>query len=368
MKILIDIGHPAHVHYFKNFIKIMSSKGHKFLISSRNKEMEHYLLNAYDIPFVNRGKGKKSIFGKIAYLFKADYLLIKQAKIFKPNLLLSFDSVYLSHVSKLLNIPHIAFDDTEHAKLEHLMSLPFTKTILTPSCYNKDLGKNQIRFNGYMELCYLHHNYFKPDPLVLELLGVKKDEKYIIIRFVSWNASHDVGQTGLSLEMKHEIVKELSKYAKVFISSEGELPDDLKKYQIKIPPEKMHDALAFATLFLGEGATMASECAMLGTPAIYINSLTAGTLEEQEKSKLLFGFRNPKGVLEKAIELLSTSNLQQEFQKRRQKMLADKIDVTAFMVWFIEKYPESVNIMKENPSEIEKRFHRVNLDYQNKFR
>ena len=349
MKILIDINHPAHVHYFKNFIKIMSGKGHKFLIISRNKEIEHYLLNIYNIPFVDRGKGKKSILGKTTYLFKTNYLMFKQAKKFKPDILLSFDSVYLAHVSKSLNIPYIAFDDTEHAKLEHLLSFPFTKFILTPSCYNKDLGKKQIRFDGYMELCYLHPNRFTPDTSVLDLLGVKQDKKYVIIRFVSWNASHDLGQSGLNIEKKHEIVKELPKYAKVFISSEGELPEDLKKYQIKIPPEKMHDALAFATLFVGEGATMASECACLGTPAIYVNSLTAGTLEEQERYRLLFGFRKSEGVIEKAIELLNTPNLKQEFQQRRQKMLSDKIDVTAFMVWFVENHPESAKIMKENP-------------------
>jgi len=37
-------------------------------------------------------------------------------------------------------------------------------------------------------------------------------------------------------------------------------------------------------------------------------------------------------------------------------MLADKIDVTAFFVWFIENYPDSAKIMKENP------------DYQYKFK
>jgi len=362
MRILIDIGHPAHVHYFRNFIKIMEKKGHEFLIISRNKEIEHYLLNKYNIPFIDKGKGQNSLIGKSFYYLKAVYIIFIKAIRFRPNMLLSFGSPYASFVSKLINKPHIMFNDTEHAKLSHLLSDPFAKTILTPLCYNKDLGKKQIRFNGYMELCYLHPNYFTPDPSILDLLKVKKDEKYVILRFVSWNASHDIWHSGLSLEIKHKAVKELSKYAKVFISSEGNLPKDLKQYQIKFPPEKIHDALAFATLFIGEGATMSSECAMLGTPAIYINSLTAGTLEEQEKSKLLFGFRNPKGVLEKAIELLSTSNIKKQYRKYRQKMLRDKIDVTAFMIWFIEKYPESVNIMKENSSEIEKRFHRVNLD------
>ncbi len=354
MKILIDIGHPAHVHYFRNFIKIMGKKGHEFLITSRNKEIEHYLLNSYDIPFISRGSGEKSLLGKITYLFKADYLLFKQTRKFKPDLLLSFDSVYLSHVSKLLNIPHIAFDDTEHAKLEHLLSLPFTKCILTPSCYTKDLGEKQIRFNGYMELCYLHPNYFKADPSILNLLGVKKDEKYIIMRFVSWNASHDIGHSGIPIEMKHKAVKELSKYAKVFISSESELPDDLKKYQILIPPEKMHDALAFSSLLYGESATMASECACLGIPSIFHDNNGRGyTTEEEEKYGLVFNYSESSSdqnkSLKKAIELLETPNLKQEFQNRRQKMLADKIDVTAFMVWFIENYPESVTIMKENP-------------------
>ena len=38
-----------------------------------------------------------------------------------------------------------------------------------------------------------------------------------------------------------------------------------------------------------------------------------------------------------------------EWQKRREKMLADKIDVTAFLVWFIDNYPGSVRTMKTNP-------------------
>jgi hypothetical protein len=95
---------------------------------------------------------------------------------------------------------------------------------------------------------------------------------------------------------------------------------------------------------------------MLGTPAIYVNTLSAGTLEEQEKYGLLFGYRNSEGILEKALELLKTPNLKEEFQARRQKMLADKIDVTAFMVWFVENYPQSVQMMKDNP------------DYQDNFR
>ena len=47
MRILIDIGHPAHVHYFKNFIWQMQKKGHEFMITARDKEVALNLLDKY---------------------------------------------------------------------------------------------------------------------------------------------------------------------------------------------------------------------------------------------------------------------------------------------------------------------------------
>jgi predicted glycosyltransferase len=356
MKILIDIGHPAHVHYFKNFTKIMSDQGHRILVTSRNKEIEHHLLKQYKIAFKSRGKGKNTLIGKAIYYFIAISVIYRHAKIFCPDLFISFGSPYAAITSKLFSKPHIVFNDTEHAKLSHLLTDSFSNIILTPSCYKRNLGDKQIQFNGYMELCYLHYNYFIPDPKIYCALDLKKKEKYIIMRFVSWNANHDIGHSGLNFEMKKKIVQTLSKYVRLFISSEGAFSDDFNQYKINIPPEKMHDALAYATLFIGEGATMASECAVLGTAAIYVNSLTAGTLEEQEHYGLINGFRNSRGVLDRALELLKMPNLKKECKIRRQKMLINKIDVTAFMVWFVENYPRSIIIMRNDP------------DYQYRFR
>lgn len=350
MKILIDIGHPAHVHLFKNLILKLNKNRHELLITARNKEVTFNLLDSIKISYISRPGSKKGLFYKGIGLLIITKALFSIAKKFKPDLLIGgVGNVYISILGKLIKKPSIIFDDTEHAKYELFFIKKISSNIITPDCYLKNFGKKQITYKGYHESCYLHPNYFKPAYSILNLLGVNKDEKYVIMRFISWNASHDIGHSGLSLEMKRKAVKEFSKYAKVFISSEGELPEDLKQYQIKIPPEKMHDALAFATLFVGEGATMASECAMLGTPAIYVNTLSAGTLEEQEQYGLIYGFRNSNGLLEKAKIIIKTQNLKQEWLKRRQKMLADKIDVYAFMVWFIENYPDSAKIMKENP-------------------
>jgi len=355
MKILIDILHPAHVHVFKQFAWEMIKKNHQVYFTVMEKEMSVYLLKSYNFNFTVLGKNQKSIFKKIItfffYFWKLLFISLKN----HFDVFISHGSIYTAPVSFLLRKPHLVFEDTENASVNNMLCHLFTKTIITGNSYKNDLGNKQIIYEGNLELCYLHSKYFKSDPQILKFLNVKKNEKFSIIRFVGWNASHDIGHSGIDFKNKIKIVKEFSRFGKVFISSEGELPEELKPYQIKIPLEKIHDALAFATLYFGESATMASECAMLGTPAIYVNSITTGYLDEQEKYGLIYSFRSLHGVLEKALELLNMPHLKKVHLDRRKKMLAEKIDVTAFMVWFVKNYPKSAVIMKKNP-DYQKRF------------
>jgi predicted glycosyltransferase len=344
MKIFIDIGHPAHVHYFKNLYRIMTKKGHEFLITARKKEVSHELLKSYGIPFFDRGSGSNSMIGKFGYLPKANWLLFKQALKFKPDLFMSFSSPYAAQVSSLFRKPHIAFDDTEHAWLGRLMYRPFTDLVLSPDSYNGTISKKQKLFNGYMELLYLHPNHFTPDETILDLLSVKKGEKYVLLRFVSWKATHDAGHNGMSLDNKRKAVQEFSKYAKVFISSEAELPEDLESYRITIPPAKMHDLLNYSLLFFGESGTMASESAMLGTHAIFLNDSTLGYLDDLEKRYDLINnftesIEDQERAIRKGVELLQDPNLKQQTLVKRYRMLEEKIDVTNFLVeYLIDNY------------------------------
>lgn len=354
MTILIDIGHPAHVHYFRNFYRLMTAGGHHILFTARKKEVSHELLQSYDIPFTSRGTGKNSMQGKLLYLPRANFILWRVARKHKPDVFMSFSSPYAAQVSKLFGKPHIALDDTEHAKLGQLMYRPFTDIILSPSCYKGEKASKQFFFHSYMELCYLHPNRFMPDENIHTLLGIEKGQPYVVLRFVSWNATHDSGHSGMSLENKRKAVRLLSQYAQVFISSEAPLPKDLEPYKISIPPDRIHDVLGGASLFMGESATMASESAMLGTPAIYLDNDGRGYTDELEKNyQLVFNFTESEDDQQKAIHkaeaLLKKADLKEISRARRQRMLADKIDPTAFLVWFVENWPQSMRIIKENP-------------------
>ena len=345
MNILIDINHPAHVHYFRNFYKIMIERGHNILFVSRNKDMEHALLNLYNIPFVNRGKGKTGRIGKFLYLLYADMRLLQLAKKFKVDVFLNFLHPYPSQVSKLLGKVSLVFGDTEHAKLHHRLTLPYATKVFTPKCYITDLGKKHIRFKSYMELAYLHPRYFSPNPSILKVLGVGESEKYVIVRFVSWTAVHDFGYSGLSLENKRKAINELSNFAKVFISSEGQLPEDLQQYKLCIPFDKMHDVLYYSSLSFGESGTMSSEAAVLGTPSVYINANQLGYLNEQEeKYGLVFNFsdneKDQQRAIQKAVDILKNKNGKADFIKRREKLLSECIDTTEFMVNEVLKYEQ----------------------------
>ncbi len=349
MKILIDIGHPAHVHYFKNLVKILELKGFSFYFTLRERDSTVALMDRYGFSYTKRGKGGKNLITKLLAMPLMDFKVLKAARRFKPDMFISFASPYAAQVAWLLRKPHITFDDTEHAVFAHKLYRPFSSVVLSPMCYFKPIKKKQLLFDSFMELCYLHPKYFNPDTSIFSKLGINENEKYCILRFVSWDANHDVGQKGLDFNTKIQLVKELSSHCKVFISSESKLPKELEQYRFCLHPSLLHHALSFASLYIGEGATMASEAAMLGIPSIYVNSLDAGTIQEQINYGLLFMFKSSVGVIDKALEIITDQSSSDSFSLRKSQMLYQKIDPTAFMVWFIENYPNSERIMRENP-------------------
>ena len=355
MRIIIDIGHPGHVHYFKNLYHILKVRDHQILIIARNKEVTFELLRYYQMPFTSRGKGKKSFLGKIIYLLTASIFIFRSGYNFKPDIIISFSSPYAAIAALLLRCPGIVLDDTEVGRFERYVYKPIADLIITPKMFLKDLGSKHLRFDGFMELTYLNQKYFKPDPEILNELFVSHTEKFVIIRFVSWEASHDKGQKGLSLQQKNEIIRLCQNYAKVFISSEKKLPESLEKYRLKISPHKLHDALFYSSLYIGEGATTASEACILGTPAVYINTISAGTIEEEEKYGVLFNFRNFEGVLNQVSKILDEKN-KDKYNLLSRELKKGRIDLTYFLTWLIEEYPQSKERILKDP------------DYQYKFR
>ncbi|MCC5918097.1 MAG: DUF354 domain-containing protein [Cryomorphaceae bacterium] len=346
MRFLIDIGHPAHVHLFKFFALDMMKKGHEFLFTCRQKEFEIELLEAHNLPYVSFGPKYSGLVGKVWGMFKFGYKEYKTAKKFKPDFFLSHGSIYAAHAAFFLGKPHIAMEDTFNFEQIRLY-LPFTKYVLT-SDYMHPLSSHRknISYPGYHELCYLHPNRFKAEPSIFSKLGLKENDKYVLIRFVSWNATHDAGHTGMSFENKLKAIELFKKYGKVFISSEKKLPEELEKYRLPSRPEDIHHVIAHTQLLFGESSTMSEEAAMLGVPSVYMfNNSTLYTKHLEDDYGLMFNFSESDSdqnkAIEKAQELLENPSLKSEWEVRKMKMLSERCDVTNYLTWFFENYPKS---------------------------
>ncbi|RLF88953.1 hypothetical protein DRN46_06385 [Thermococci archaeon] len=354
MRIMIGVGHPKHVHIRKNIINNLERDGHEVKIVARSKDITLYLLDIYGFKYEIVGKNYKNIIKKAYGMFESDIKALKVAKKFKPDIL-AWGGPYLAHVSALIGKPHIDFTDTEHATLANWLSFPFTDVIITPSCYKGKINpKKHVTYNGYEELAYLHPKYFKPDTSVLDDLGLSKDDRFIILRFVAWKASHDVGQYGISPAMRMQYILKLEKYGKVFIVAEEKLKKEFEKYKLKIQPEKFHSLLYYAQLYIGEGGSTATEAAILGTPSIHVSSTAkyCGNFEDLHKNyRLIYTFSDDRQALDKAIEILEDPDSKRKWRQRREKMLKEKIDVTAFITDFIENFPESFYELREKELE-----------------
>ncbi|MEI6040058.1 MAG: DUF354 domain-containing protein [Candidatus Berkelbacteria bacterium] len=337
MRILIDLNHPAQVHFFKNFIWQMKKQGHKVVVSAYDKEVAFKLLKYYKIDYVNMGKYSKSSWRKLIDLVRKDWKLFFLARKFNPDILMGLGSINAAHIGWILNKPSLIFDDDEY-------SYPFYKAF-TNHIYGfsgfKIKGSKIQKIAGFKEIAYLHSDYFKPDQAVLKELDCEKQD-FFIIRLVAWQSGHDIGKTGLSVESVIKLVDILKKKGKVLISSEKPLPVELLPYGIKIAPERLHSALYYAKMLICDSQTMATEAAVLGTPVVRCNSWVGvndmgNFVELEKKYGLMYSFNNADLAIDKVCELLKQPDLKKDWQAKQVKLFTDKVNVTKKMIELVEK-------------------------------
>ncbi len=336
MKLLIDILHPAHVHVFRNFIAFMKKKGHEILVTARDKDVTFGLLRAYGIDFIPLSRISTHKIGLVWELLSRTWKLFWIARRFKPDVLLGCMGPSIVPVGKLLGIPSIVFYNNETATAVNSWVQRMATAYITSTSFEGRVCGKHIVHPSYHELAYMHPFYFSPDRTILRLVGISPGERFSIVRFVSWQSSHDVGARGITDKVR--FVEELARYGRVVITSEKKLPPELERYRVLVAPEKLHDLLAFATLCVGESATLAAEAACLGVPAIYIANTLRGYANELEKDYgLVYNFTSQEEGMKKIKKLLSYKKLLSEFQTKRKKMLSEKIDFTLWMLGFVEE-------------------------------
>ncbi len=358
--ILIQLAHPAHYYFYKEIIKNLIANKNNVTIVITTKDILERLLILDNIPYINIMKVSHKE-NKIGYLYDMikRILLIIKITLTKNIHILTGSTVEISFVAWLFRKMSINIGEDDASVVEKYINTiaPFVDVRLSPiTCNTGKIENSTIHYDGFQKLAYLHPNHFKPNVDIVKQYGIEYNKPYFLMRFSKLNAHHDDGISGIDTEIAQRLIDILSPIGRVFITSERELEPQFEKYRLQINPLDIHHVMAFATLYLGDSQSMAVEAAMLGIPSLRFNDFVGpkriGVLVElEEKYKLTYGIssKEPEVLYDKVKEILALPNIREEWQNRRKKMLADKIDVTAFFTWFIENYPESKKIMKENP-------------------
>jgi len=361
MRVIIGLGHPAHFHLYKHIIFNIKKSGIIVKVVITNKDILKELLDKSDISYevIGEGQPNERMFGKIKKTIYSTVKLAGITKSFKPDLMLGCLS-QIAWVGYFLRIPTVynAEDDISYTYMLALITYPFITHIMSP--YPTKMGsfsRKKIGYQGYHKLAYLHPKRFLVDKKLV--YSVIPKNKFTIIRLVNLNAYHDIGAKGISQNLLLELISVLKKHGDVYITSEIPLVGKLKHYQLKIDNADIHHFLAEASLFIGDSQSMTVEASLLGTPNIKFNNFAGkiSVLEELENNyKLTIGLNTEQEdeLFQHIEKLFSTPK--SEFKERKKKLLNDKIDVTAFFIWFIENYPRSAKIINDNP------------DYQYKFK
>lgn len=342
MRVIVTIQHPGHVHFFKHAISEFERRGHQVFVFARENEMAVDLLEGYGIEHEVLAGESHSLLSLAGVQTTYEMRLLRRARRIRPDVITAVGGVAAAHVSTLAGSRSVVFYDTEHAKIITKLAYPFADEIYTPNCYREEIGSKHVRYPGYHELAYVHPDRFDPDPAVLTELGLAEDDSLAICRFSSWDSSHDMGQGGF--DDLADVVQRLEATGEhVLVTSEIELPDEMEGYEISVSPDRMHDLLYYADVVVGEGATTAAEAAVLGTPAVYVNTLTMGYTDELEsRYGLLFNFNGPdrheQGV-ELAVSILKYSN-EEMWARRHERLLEETVDVTDVIVEAIEGAPQ----------------------------
>jgi predicted glycosyltransferase len=337
MHYLFFINTPAHVHLYKHVVRRLRGRGHETSILARDYGCTRQLLDWEGLSHTVYGgcdTDRTSLFTNLP----AHYLRIaRETRRLDPDLVFGMGA-YGAHAGLFSGTPSVLVLDSEPTSLDHTVSTPFARAILTPAAFRKYLGPDHYTFAGFKESAYLHPSVFEPDPTIREDLGVGPGEQYAIVRLNAFGSHHDVGEGGFGPGMREPLIERLAEHATVFVSDEDGSLDlsTLPARPFGLHPGRIHGALAEASLLVADTQTMVTEAALLGTPAIRSNSFVGeddmGNFMELSDAGLVLNIADPAEVPDFAVPLLTDRSARAEWRERCEAYVADTVDLASVLV------------------------------------
>jgi len=334
-RVLADIGHASQAWVLRPVLADLVRRGAALDVVAREKDSLPDLLTHFGFPYqipVGRGLG---LAGQMKEFLLREVHILRRALRTRPHLLIG-TSFHLARAGLLSGGTSVLLneDDAAVVPLIRWLAYPLATRIVTPRCLSfEDYGARHIMYRGSQKLFYLHPNRFTPDPGVRNHVGT---ERYAIVRLSALDAHHDRNIRGIDTGDILELQKRLEGHLKLLVCSEGVLPPSLSDHALRLPPELMHHALAFADFLIGDSQSMTVESALLGVPAIRVNDFVGriSVLGELETAGLCLGFAPSQGkqAVEAAVSLAMDPATRTTWTERRRNYLSQCDDPVPWLL------------------------------------
>jgi predicted glycosyltransferase len=286
VRVWIDLANSPHPILFEPIVEELRGQGHEVVLTARD-HAQTVALAAERWPDV-RVIGRPSPRGRAAKaraIFGRAVELARFGRSERIDVAVSHNSYAQAVAARMLRIPCVTAMDYEYQPANHI-AFRFADRVVVPADFPARMlrlegarPRKVLRYTGFKEEVYLHR--FRPDPAVLDELGLERDEPFIVARPSPAGAAYHQFENPLFDRALTQVLRREN--TKVVLLPRR--PEDVRAYA-GIPPERQivpggavdsRSLLHYATALLGAGGTMNREAALLGTPVfgMYAGRLAA---------------------------------------------------------------------------------------------
>lgn len=355
MNVWIDILHIPQLNYYKNFIKLLDSKGVNILVTVLNRgKLAKIAIKELGIyPHVNLTVVGCHKMNRWSVIFDANLFRLVKLLFWSRNkgINVAFSNGF-HHclVAKCIRCCSYSFHDDPQARAHKFMNkystINHALTYVLPDDYIRP--QNEVLMPTLKEWAYLAPKYFSADAEALKEYGVKPKE-YIFLREVTVGTFNYADQQAgavkgicQQIEQMREAARQQGKDMKVLFSLEekhrrNEYPEDW--ILLQEPINDIHSLIYYSVGLISSGDSMAREAALLGVPSYYLG--VRYDMPANLAASKVAGLHNQKTMkVEQWLANLtqSTEALEQQQEQLRKKIDTEFIDINEYMMNLVKKH------------------------------
>jgi predicted glycosyltransferase len=188
MRVWFDMTASAHPVVFRPVIQRLRERGHEVMITARDYAQTLGILDAMGLDYIAVGRhGGASRARKLLALVQRTTKLHHWARRDAFDLAVAHGSNDLALTAAWAGIPAVNMFDYEFAVVQHHIGCRLAKRVITPDAIPSSRlarfgarGDKLLQYPGLKEEYYLAD--FKPDPAILDRLGVDNDRVAVVVR------------------------------------------------------------------------------------------------------------------------------------------------------------------------------------------